>query len=147
MLTSGFTALWTSGSSFGGARQMGAGSRPLCQEGRPPGRTHVRREGHQEGHMNHLGDSKGSKEVTSVTTMTTKTTKKDCRQHFLHIRAPDGWLLLQAYYTGEKDSSTLVNIPFPNLEKLAHIQHSLPFQNVLEISQYTVGFRHTNKKA
>lgn len=25
---------------FWGARQMGAGSRPLCQEGRPPGRTH-----------------------------------------------------------------------------------------------------------
>lgn len=61
---------------------MGAGSRPLCQEGRPPGRTHVRREGHQEGHINHLGDSKGSKEVTSVTTTTTKTTQKTADSTF-----------------------------------------------------------------
>lgn len=48
---------------------MGAGSRPLCQEE----------------HMNHLGDSKGSKEVTSVT----------MQKKML--------LLLQAYYIGEKD--------------------------------------------
>ena len=80
--------------------------------------------------MNHLGDSKGSKEVTSVT-----------------MQKKKRLILLQAYYIGEKDSSTLINIPFPNLEKLAHIQHALSFHNVLEISQYTVGFRHTNKKA